>query len=259
MPRRVMSFETASKLRLQFKMKAGFFDSKKVRRTINEANAIALSKAGLNVKEAAKRAIGQRAPVQTNKWRRQNRIGKPQEIMGGLYRDITPIQSGKTRPPGQPAKSWLPKRFLYRDIYDYWDASTRSVVIGPWKAPWLNQLHEFGGNLQLTAWRIGVRAAHIALKRQSQGRSIKRGNRDARGRFAANTGGSGTQTFNGGLILWTHKGFRNSKNWERTSISKNARYPARPYMGSKNVAAALQRVPKCFENTIGGTVRMKAS
>lgn len=234
---RVQSAETAARFRFQFKVRRGFFDVGKVRRTLGEARFRALDKSGLKVKEAAKRGIGQRAPKKTKKWVRSSREGRPVEFVGGLYRDITPYGSGKPRSPGAPVKSWSPKRFLYRDVRNYYDFSRGSVVIGPEKAPWLNQLHEFGGSLTLTAWRIGVGAARTAKLRRDRGRGIAR---DAGGRQRL------------GALLWTHKGFRGSRNWEQTSIRRSVRYPARPFMGSAAVKTALQKIPEYFRDTIRG-------
>ena len=221
---------------LKFSIRKGFFDVPRVRRAIGEANFEALSKAGMDVRDAAKRAIGQRAPARTNRWRRTSRQGRPVEFLGGLYKDITPYASGKPRAPGQPAKSWTPKRFLYRDIRYYYDFATKSVVIGPERAAWLNQLHEFGGRLSLTAYRIGVRAAYIAAQRRRKGKPIHRlanGDLDV------------------GAVIWTHKGFRGGKNWDRTSITRSARYPARPYMGSGAVERVLKgKIALRFKDTI---------
>lgn len=44
--------------------------------------------------------------------------------------------------------TWSPRAWLRNDIEADWDNTRKSVVIGPSKAPWLNQLHEFGGTRQ---------------------------------------------------------------------------------------------------------------
>lgn len=234
---RLPSADTVARLRFKFNVRRGFFDVSKVRRTLGEARFRALDKCGFKIKEAAKRGIGQRAPQKSKSWARASRQGRPVEFVGGLYRDITPYGSGKPRAAGQPVKSWSPKRFLYRDVRNYYDFGRGSVVIGPEKAAWLNQLHEFGGTLTLTAWRINVGVARIAKLRRDRGRGIPR---DLNG-----------QPRVGGL-LWTHKKMRFGRNWERTSISKQARYPARPFMGSAAVQTALRKVPEYFRDTIRG-------
>lgn len=234
---RVQSADTVARFRLQFNIRKGFFDVPKVRKTLGDGRFRALQRAGSKVHEAAKRGIGQRAPKKTKRWVSKSRQGRPVEFVGGLYQDITPYGSGKPRAAGQPVKSWQPKRFLYRDIRYYYDAARGSVIVGPEKAAWLNRLHEFGGTLQLTAYRINVRAARIAYERRRRGRGIARGS-------------SGRQAL--GSLLWTHKGFRGSRNWDRTSITRAARYPARPFMGSTAVRSALQKVPEYFRDTIRG-------
>lgn len=215
-------------------MRRGFFDVPAVRRTLGEAQFRALNKAGRDVREATKRAIGQRAPAKTKRWAKATKQGRLVEFVGGLYQDVTPYGSGKPRPAGQPAKSWAPRRWLYADVRDYYDASTKSVVIGPQRSPWLNQLHEFGGTLTLRAFRINVRAAYIARERRRKGRGVPR---RANGEY------------NVGALLWANRAPR-ARAWEATSITRQARYPARPFMGSANVEKALAKLPQYFRNTV---------
>ena len=168
------------------------------------------------------------------------------EFHGGLYKDLTMLASGKPRPPGKPIKSWAPKRFAYRDVMFYWDESRRSVVIGALKADWLGRLHEFGGTLKLTAYRIGVGAARNAFLRR---KGYRRQGRDAQGRFTTNLPNRNQYEY--GAILWSHKGFRGSRNWERTTITKTARYPARPYMqGAAGVQKVVARARERFRDTL---------
>jgi len=220
------------------RVKGQFFDRAKVRRMLERANYEALRKAGMDIRQAAKRGIGQATPARTKAGQKQVRAGAVVEFAGGLYRDLTMMGSGKPRPAGKPAKSWGPKRFLYRDIMYYWDDTRKSVVIGSLKADWLARLHEFGGSLTLTAYRIGARAARDAKAARDSGRRVpRRANRE----------------YDYGAILWSHKGFRGMKNWERTSLTKNARYPARPFMqGSASVQKALARIALRFRDTIRG-------
>jgi hypothetical protein len=170
-PGLVMLAETQAKLVLQAKIKGQFFDRAKVRRALEKANYEALRKAGRDIQEASKRGIGQATPAKTKAGRRAVKAGQIVEFVGGLYQDLTMLGSGKPRPPGKPIKSWGPKRFAYRDVMFFWDGSRRSVVIGALKADWLGRLHEFGGSLKLTAYRIGVGAARNAfLRRKGRGR-----------------------------------------------------------------------------------------
>jgi len=245
---RPRSAETQAKLVLQAKIKGQFFDRAKVRRALEKANYEALRKAGRDVQEASKRGIGQATPSKTKAGRRAVKAGQVVEFVGGLYQDLTMLGSGKPRPPGKPIKSWGPKRFAYRDVMFFWDGSRRSVVIGALKADWLGRLHEFGGSLKLTAYRIGVGAARAAwLDKKSRGRN---GGRDSQGRFLARKKADGRK-YEYGAILWSHKGFRGSRNWERTTITKTARYPARPYMqGAAGVQKIVARVRERFRDTL---------
>lgn len=91
-------------------------------------------------------------------------------------------------PKPDKVTSWktarFPKGFLRQDIQTDWDATTKSVVIGPSKAPWLNQLHEFGGGVGL--WFIGTKYPVTEYRGKKLPKSVmadgKQG-RDSRGRF----------------------------------------------------------------------------
>lgn len=230
------STQTLDKRALQARVKGQFFDRAKMRRLLERANYEALKKAGMDIRQASKKGIGQTAPARTKAGQREVKAGAIVEFVGGLYRDLTMMGGGKPRPVGKPPKSWQPKRWLYRDIMFYWDNTRKSVVIGPLKADWLARLHEFGGTLTLTAWRIGVGAAKRAKDARDAGRPIpRRGNGD----------------YDYGSILWTHKGFRGSKNWDKTTITKQARYPKRPFMqGAAGVQKVLARIYGRFRDTI---------
>ena len=246
--RRAMSAGGQAKIALQAKIKGQFFDRAKVRKALEKANYEALRKIGRDTQEASKRGIGQAAPKATKAGRKAVGANAIVEFAGGLYQDLTMAGRGKPRPAGKPIKSWAPKRFAYRDVMFSWDGSRRSVVIGALKADWLGRLHEFGGSLKLTAYRIGVGAARAAwLDKKNRGRN---GGRDAQGRFLARQNADGRK-YEYGAILWTHKGFRHSRNWERTTITKTARYPARPYMqGAAGVQKVVARARERFRDTL---------
>lgn len=218
------------------RVKGQFFDRAKVRRMLERANYEALRKAGMDLRQASRKGIGSTAPKRTKAGQREVRAGAVIEFVGGLYRDLTMLGSGKPRAAGRPPKSWAPRRWLYNDVMYFWDNTSKSVVIGPLKAGWLARLHEFGGSLTLTAWRIGVAAAFRAKNARDAGQPIPR---RANGQYDY------------GAILWTHKGFRGAKNWERTTITRVARYPKRPFMqGAAGVQKALARVFSRFRDTI---------
>jgi len=244
--RREVSAGTQSRIAFRAQMKGQFFDRAKVRRALEKANYEALRKTGRDIQEASKRGIGQNAPAKTKAGRKAVRANEIVEFVGGLYRDITMAGSGKPRSAGRPIKSWTPKRFAYRDVMFFWDGSRRSVVIGALKADWLGRLHEFGGTMTLTAYRIGVGAARNAfLRRKGYGKQ----GRDAKGRFTTSL--PQANQFQYGAILWSHKGFRHSRNWERTTMTKTARYPARPYMqGAAGVQKVVARARERFRDTL---------
>lgn len=248
--RREISAGTQARLRVQFKIRQGM-NWGRVSRSIGEMNARCLQYSGKAVKNAAKTGIGRGKGKVTQDAQKRLGRGKPIEFVGGLYRDITAYGSGQSRPAGQPIRSWAPKRFMYEDIVNFYDSGSRTVVIGTYKAaPWLAQLHQFGGVVKETAWRIGVGAARNAYLRQQAGGT----GRDARGRYTRGSGGPQRNQYEYGAIRWQIDKagkFRGSRNWERTTITRTARYPARPYMqGSAKVEAALAKANERWRNQL---------
>jgi hypothetical protein len=222
---------------LTMKIRGKFFDKPKIKKLLDDANRKALSRCGVRVQQAAQRAVGQRPPARTAAWSKRIGLGQARMIGGGLYRDITPYNSGKPRAAGQPMKSWLPKRFVYKSLRFYWEQSRKSVVIGPDKAPWLVRLHEFGGSQRLQAYAHGIDAARIAARRRSKGRKIA-------------TWANGTPKT--GVVLWTNRRIRASSRWTRLAASRTVNYPARPYMGSAAVRNQIAKLPEAFRNTVTG-------
>lgn len=251
--RRELSAGSRAELAFRVKVRGNFFDRPKIRRMVDDMTYRSLYNAGYAVKQAAKKGIGNAAPKQTKAGNRAVKSGEIVEFVGGLYRDITMLSSGKPRPPGKPAKSWAPKRWLYYSIEDHMNRGMfgmPTVVIGPQRTPWLSRLHEFGGTLQLTAYRIGVGAARNAYLRRSAGRSGA--GRDSKGRFTKGTQfGPQKNQYEYGSIIWANKRPRFSRNWERTSMTKTARYPARPFMqGAAGVQKAVAKANVKFRNML---------
>lgn len=219
--------------RLKVRAKAKIISPAQMRDRIQKGNYKALKFAGRDVWQAVKRGIGQAAPKQTKAGTASVKAGEIVEFAGGLYRDITMLASGKPRPAGKPIKSWSPKRFYYRSVLTFWDAGRKSVVIGPYRGKELANLHQFGGTLQLTAYRTGARDAVLAKQARDAGKPM--------GRVP--------------LIIWSHKRPRPGRAWDKTTITKSARYPARPFMrGSAQVDKVIERIRLRFQNTlpIGG-------
>jgi hypothetical protein len=217
---------------------------------IGKMNAKVLSNLGLNIKQAAQKGIGQSPPKTSAAARKRMGRGKPIEFVGGLYLDITGYSSGEPRAAGKPVKSWSPRRWFYYDIMDFYDPARVTAVIGPYKTkPWLAQLHQMGGTVKQTAWRIGVGAARNAyLRKRGNGRQ----GRDEKGRYTSSLPQKNQYEY-GALIWQIDKAgrFKNSRNWERTTITRMARYPARPFMaGSKRVDAAVAKANEKWRNML---------
>ena len=248
--RREVSADTFGRLKLRASIRGSFFDRPKVARMIGAMNVKVLSNLGLNIKNAAKAGIGRGKGKVSQAAKKRAGRGTPVEFAGGLYVDVTAYGSGTPRPAGQPIRSWAPKKWFYYDIMDFYDPARGTAVIGTYKTkPWMAQLHQFGGIVKETAWRIGVGAARNAyLRKQSGG-----GGRDSKGRFKKGSGGPQKNQYEYGALQWvTDKGgFRFSRNWDKTSITRMARYPARPYMaGSKKVDAAVAKANEKWRNML---------
>lgn len=224
-------FPPVFKTDLQLRVQGAFFDRKAVVEAVGKANVKALSKAGLDIRQATKKAIGSRTPKVTNKWKKGQR--RYYNIKGGLYRDATP-NAAKPRPAGKPMKSWAPRRWTYYGIRFFYDKSRKSVVVGPDRTAWLYRLHEFGGRLRQTAYAMGIEQAKLAALRKRKRKPI------------------GT-TANGlprtGVILWSSRRIRTGGLWKRIA-TRSARYPARPFMGSQQVAKAVGKIREKFKGTL---------
>lgn len=249
--RRDMSSATLGRLKLRAQIRGNFFDRPKVSRMIGKMNANVLSLLGRDIMQEAKKGIGQSPPKVSKAARKRMGKDKPVEFVGGLYLDITAYGSGEPRAAGKPIKSWAPKRWFYNDIIWQFDPARVTAVIGTYKTkPWLAQLHQFGGVVKETAWRIGVGAARNAYLRKQ----ASRGGRDAKGRYTKGSGGPQKNQYQYGALIWQiNKAgkFRYSRNWERTTITRMARYPARPYMaGSKRVDAAIKKANEKWRNML---------
>lgn len=248
--RREMSGDTLGRLKLRASIRGNFFDKPKVARLIGAMNARVLSMLGKDIKQEAKAGIGRGGGKVSAASRKRLGRGKPIEFVGGLYLDITGYSAGEPRPAGQPMKSWAPKKFMYNDIVNFYDPARVAAVIGTYKTkPWLAQLHQFGGTVKQTAWRIGVGAARNAyLRKRGNGRQ----GRDEKGRYTSALPQKNQYEY-GALIWQIDKAgrFKNSRNWERTTITRMARYPARPYMaGSRRVEIAIQKANKKWKDQL---------
>ena len=115
-----------------------------LQRLVGPAAAVALQKAGLEVRKATQRSIVGGATSSGRQLR-----AKPVWWQVGEKDGYPVVAYVKKVPRPDKVSSWAPKAFLRNDIQSDWDPRTRSVVIGPSKFPWLNQLHEFGGSVSV--------------------------------------------------------------------------------------------------------------
>jgi len=224
----------------QFEVLTQLADTIAMSKEIGKVNKKTLTLVGLDVRDAARRGIGQTAPARTKAGAKLIGSDRLVELHGGLYRDLNVKFGGKPRPAGKPVKSWAPNRFLYRDILSYLDSSRGTVVIGPYRAKWLNELHQFGGTVTQIAYGAGAGVArYAAMYRRRTGKLPT----DKQGRPLA------------GAIIWTHRSgekspLESTAGWEKTSLSRTARFPARPFMvGSAQVDKAMAKANKWFRDT----------
>lgn len=237
MPRkpRSIAWSTLSKRFTQARVRAQIADLQALVAAHATSNEKSLSLVARNVQEAAKRGIGQTTPARTRAGMKAVGAERLVEIDGGLYRDTTMIGSGKPRPAGKPIKSWGPKRFLYNDIIFAWDSLRGTIVIGPYRVPWLQQLHEFGGKVTQTAYLAGKETARWAYAvRRRTGKPP----RQSDGRVSA------------GRVEWTHRGGLPTSIFDRSNHTRSAEFPSRPFMqGAAGVQKALAKANQRFRDT----------
>jgi hypothetical protein len=117
--------------------------TEELRQRIGAGSAVALQKVGLDVRRNTQRSMvggstsGGRKSSAPKWWKVGERNGYP------VVAYVTQV------PRPDKVSSWAPKAFLRNDIQSDYDPSSKSVVIGPSKVPWLNQLHEFGGSVNV--------------------------------------------------------------------------------------------------------------
>lgn len=113
-------------------------------RLIGKASAVALQKAGLEVRKSTQRGI---VGGSTRTGRKP--LAKPRWWKVGQKGNYPVVAFVRKVPRDDKVSSWSPQAFLRNDIEADFDPRSRSIVIGPSKVPWLNQLHEFGGSVNV--------------------------------------------------------------------------------------------------------------
>lgn len=147
---------------MAFKGKTKFsWQGETIKKLVGEAAAKALQNAGMDVRKTTQRMMSNRKPLSVPRfWKVGERDGVP---MVAAVRQV---------PKPDKVTSWktpsFSKGFLRQDVESDFDNRSQSVVIGPSKAPWLNQLHEFGGAVPL--YFLGSNKP----RRDYQGRRIPR-------------------------------------------------------------------------------------
>ena len=94
--------DRSPRFQLTIKVRAASFDSEKVIKLLEKGNYAALRKIGLDLKEQAKRSVGQAAPARTKAGNKAAGAKAVVTYKQGLYRDMTIVSGGKPRPPGSP-------------------------------------------------------------------------------------------------------------------------------------------------------------
>jgi len=123
-----------SGLGVGFRMQEAFFDRPAVIRAVERAGKRYLSHAGGYVRKSARTSIKRKGLARA----------KPKRVGGKAeQRWLQEVKSQPASPPGTPP--YTHTGFLRDDILYSYDAVHQSAVIGPWRKPWLNQLHEYGG------------------------------------------------------------------------------------------------------------------
>jgi hypothetical protein len=187
---------------------------------IGPANAVALQRAGLLVRRESQRQIvggrGGRKPLTNGQWWR---VGE---------KDGYPVVAYVRQVPrADKLSSWRPRAMLRNDIQADFDTKTKSVVIGPSKFPWLNQLHEFGeGTVSVYVRRTKYPVKEYAGKKVPQ-KYQRKGPRAYRGAYVGTFDNSGGNFF---------VGIRKVKE--------------RPYM-EPGFMKAKPDIPKQFRATLG--------
>jgi hypothetical protein len=109
---------------------------------VGAARAVALKRAGMDVRRETQRAMSVR-----------KELTFPRFIEGGTRDGQRLIIKRYQIPKTDRVTSWKterwPKGFLRSDIISDYDSNTQSVVIGPKMIPRLNRLHEVGGTVSL--------------------------------------------------------------------------------------------------------------
>ena len=203
-------------------------------RLIGKASAVALQKAGLDVRKQTQRGIVGGSTRQGRK-----PLAKPRWWKVGQKGNYPVVAFVRKVPRDDKVSSWSPQAFLRNDIQADFDPRSRSIVIGPSKVPWLNQLHEFGGSVNVYVRHGKYPVTQFGGHKVPQSMMvINRGSekRDNRGRFLRRAVSRGAYV---GVFDNTRGDF----------FVGTRQVKARRYM-EIGLLAALPKIPKQFQNRI---------
>lgn len=189
-----------------------FFDRDAVKSALSTMEYKALTKGSMRIKDYARRSIVKQGSARPKlKIMKDNpgvsltalrdRPGTSAPTRRALDTRIMQIQARPPSRPGQPPHTHVPFSHMLgfrRNLYNFFDAQTRSAVVGPSKkGKMLPFLHEFGGTQTVAVW-------------------VHR-NRYPGGPIITRTGAVGSRPINTSI-------------WQPTSRSRTVRYPERPFM-----------------------------
>lgn len=189
-----------------------FFDRDAVKSALSTMEYKALTKGSMRIKDYARRSIRKqglaRPRLQIMKdnpgvslTALRDRTGTSPRTRRSLDQRIMQIQTRPPSPPGEPPHTHVPFAHMLgfrRNLYNFFDAQTRSAVVGPSKkGKMLPYLHEFGGTQTVSVW-------------------VHR-NRYPGGPIITRTGAVGSRPIN-------------TTMWQATSQRRTVRYPERPFM-----------------------------
>lgn len=214
-----------------------FFDRGPVIAALTKMERASLSKAGLLVKDAAKRSIKKMGLAKPKLVEQRANPGmRLSEILSRATNNrrraiiIERIREIKTRPPSQPGTPphthvpWSHMLGLRRILLNGVDLGTKSAVVGPsrkgedWTIP---RLHEFGGSKGLRQW--------VLIPKYPR--------------------------YNKPIVKWVGLRENPGQGWVATGESNVFRYPARPYMRPA-LAKCRPKFAKLFEGQFSaGVVR----
>lgn len=189
-----------------------FFDRDAVKSALSTMEYRALSRGSLRIKDYARRSIRKMgAAIPKLKVMKDNpgvalrqlaaRPGTSPRAQRAIQTRVMEIQTKPPSRPGTPPHTHVPHSHMLgfrRNLWNYFDAQTRSAVVGPSKkGKMLPYLHEFGGTQTVSLW--------VYRNRYPGGPIITR------------TGAVGSRPVNTSL-------------WQATSQRRVVTYPERPYM-----------------------------